>query len=209
MPHARAELWSTVRTERLRLVADLRDLDDDAWATPALCPGWTVHDVVAHLVDTARTGRARFLLEMLRARMDFDRANDVGIAREKRDDPRQTLTALHDAADLTRTPPAHPATRLVEAIVHGEDVRRPLGLTGDYPAQAVHEALDHQVRTAVGFGGGRERAAGRQLVDRATGRTWGTAAGPDAVVTAPALDLLLAVSGRPVAGIDLGDGEQR
>jgi hypothetical protein len=27
------------------------------WEEPSLCEGWTVHDVVAHLVDTARTTR--------------------------------------------------------------------------------------------------------------------------------------------------------
>ncbi|MEP7765787.1 maleylpyruvate isomerase family mycothiol-dependent enzyme [Sanguibacter sp. 25GB23B1] len=189
-----AEIWQTVHAERRRLSDDLSGLQDEQWLTPSLCPGWDVHDVVAHLVDTAKTGRLSFVRDLLAARMDFDRANERGIAREKRQDPGATLEALRAAADLERTPPANLATRLVEALVHGEDVRRPLGLAGAYPEPAVVQVLAYQLRTPVSFGGGRERAAGLQLVDRRTGTAWGD--GDE--VTADALDLLLAVSGRPV-----------
>lgn len=189
-----AAVWQTVHAERRRLVADLSELRDDQWRLPSLCPGWDVHDVLAHLVDTARTGRATFVCDLLRARMDFDRANQNGIARHKRQDPGDTLEALGEAVDLTRTPPASLATRLVEAVVHGEDIRRPLGIAGSYPEPAIVQALVYQVRTPVSFGGGRERAAGLRLVDRRTGASWGQG---DAV-EADAIDLLLAVSGRRV-----------
>lgn len=187
-------VWPVVHEERRRLVVDLAELPADRWETPSLCPGWDVHDVVAHLVDTARTGRLGFVRALVEARMDFDRANENGIAREKREDPRETLEALREAAELTLTPPAKPATRLVEAIVHGEDIRRPLGMLGNYPAEAIAESLAHQLRTPVSFGGGKERAAGLRLVDRSSGQAWGDGA----VVEGVAIDLLLAVSGRPV-----------
>ncbi|PFG34849.1 maleylpyruvate isomerase family mycothiol-dependent enzyme [Sanguibacter antarcticus] len=189
-----AAIWQTVHTERRRLVADLSDLEDAQWRTPSLCPGWDVHDVLAHLVDTARTGRLDFVRGLLAARMNFDRANERGIARQKRHDPKDTLEALTHATSLTRTPPASLETRLVEAIVHGEDVRRPLGIDGTYPEPAIAQALAYQLRTPVAFGGGRERAAGLRLVDRTTSTAWGT--GDD--VEADVIDLLLAVSGRPV-----------
>lgn len=189
-----AEIWQAVHAERRHLAADLAELRDEQWSVPSLCPGWDVHDVLAHLVDTARTGRLAFVRALLTARMDFDRANENGIARERRPDPRDTLAALRQATDLRRTPPANLATRLVEAIVHGEDIRRPLRITGTYPEGAIVHALAHQLRTPVSFGGGRERAAGFRLVDPATGASWGT--GDD--VEADALDLLLVVSGRPV-----------
>lgn len=200
------DIWRTVHAERRRLAADLAGLSDEQWGTPSLCPGWDVHDVLAHLVDTARTGRLTFLRDMLRARFDFDRANENGIARERREDPQETLEALRGAASLRRTPPANLATRLVEAIVHGEDIRRPLGIDGVYPQPSVAHALGHQLRTPVSLGGGRERAAGLRLVARGTGEAWGT--GDD--VEADAVDLLLAVSGRPVDRDRLGgDGAVR
>lgn len=194
MRTASAATWRTVHAERRQLAADLSELRADQWHLPSLAPGWDVHDVLAHLVDTAQTGRLSFVRDLLRARLDFDRANEDGIARHKRPDPQDTLAALENAADLTRTPPAARATRLVEAIVHGEDIRRPLGIAGRYPEPAILQALAHQLRTPVSFGGGRERAAGLRLVDRRTGATCGQ--GDD--VEADAIDLLLAVSGRRV-----------
>lgn len=145
-------------------------------------------------MDTARTGRLSFVRDLLRARLDFDRANENGIARHKRLAPQDTLAALEKIADLKRTPPAALATRLVEAIVHGEDIRRPLGISGRYPEPAILQALAYQLRTPVSFGGGRERVAGLRLIDRRTRATWGH--GND--VEADAIDLLLEVSGRRV-----------
>ena len=187
-------IWRMVHEERRRLVADLSALSDEQWALPSLCPGWDLHDVVAHLVDTARTGRVSFVRDLVAARMNFDRANENGIVREKRSDARQTLVALTQVTGLTRTPPANLTTRLVEAIVHGEDIRRPLGWRGDYPPGSIAEALDHQLRTPVSFGGGRDRAEGLRLVDSSTGVSRGSG---DEVV-ADSRDLLLAVSGRTV-----------
>ncbi len=189
-----AATWQVVHSERRRLAADLSVVRDEQWLLPSLCPGWDIHDVLAHLVDTALTSRLSFVRDLVKARLDFDRANENGIAREKRQDPQDTIAALMEAADLTRTPPAHLATRLVEAIVHGEDIRRPLGIGGSYPEDAVAQALAYQLRTPVSFGGGRERAAGLRLIDRKTAAVWGQG---DAV-EADSIDLLLAVSGRQV-----------
>ncbi|SLK12381.1 maleylpyruvate isomerase family mycothiol-dependent enzyme [Arthrobacter sp. P2b] len=141
MRRAAEAVWQAVHSERRRLAADLSDLRDEQWRFPSLCRGWDVHDVLAHLVDTARTGRFAFVRDLLAARMDFDRANENGIAREKRQDPQDTINAFGEAANLTRTPPANLTTRLVEAIVHGEDIRRPLDIAGSYPEPAVVQAL--------------------------------------------------------------------
>jgi uncharacterized protein (TIGR03083 family) len=195
MRKAAAAVWRAVHSERRRLAADLAELRDEQWRRPSLCPGW---DVLAHLVDTARTGRLSFVRDLRTARMDFDRANENGITREKRQDPQDTINALREAADVTRTPTANLATRLVEAIVHGEDIRRPLDITGSYPEPAVVQALTYQLRTPASFGGGRERAAGLRLIDRKSGTAWGQ--GDD--VEADPLDLL-AVSGRRVDGKSL------
>ncbi len=189
-----SEVWDIVRTERKRLIEDLSPLEKQQWNTQSLCPGWSVHDVLAHLVDTAKTGKRAFVWSMICARGDFDLANDQGIARHKDDDPQQTLTALSEVIELTKAPPANRATRLVEAIVHGEDIRRPLHIEPKYPHVGVLEALDYQIRTAVSFGGGRERARGVRLRETESGNTWGE--GPE--VSAQTLDLLLAVSGRRI-----------
>ncbi|MDZ5661030.1 maleylpyruvate isomerase family mycothiol-dependent enzyme [Nocardioides sp. S-58] len=193
------DVWQLVAQERWALIDDLTGLDDDQWETPSLCPGWTVHDVAAHLVDNARTTRLSIVRDMARARFDFDRQNARGVARAKGATPQETLDRLRVVADRRTTPPAPLDSRLVEEVVHGEDARRPLGLARAYPSEPVERALSHQLRTSVGLGGGRQRAAGVRL--RATDTDLVHGDGPE--VAGPALSLLMVVSGRGQALTDL------
>ncbi len=194
------DVWPLVHAERAALVGDLESLDDGQWEEPSLCSGWTVHDVVAHLVDTARTTRLGFLLGLAGARFDFDRQNARGVERERCASPRDTLERLRQAAARTSTPLAPLDSRLVEEIVHGEDIRRPLGIARSYPREAVVRSLRLQVRTPASFGGARELVARTRLTASDAGLSIGE--GPE--VCGPALSLLLAVSRRRVALDDLG-----
>lgn len=101
----RSVIWQAVHKERRRLVEDLEGLSDEQWQTPSLCPGWSVHDVVAHLIDSAVTTRLGFVRQMLMARLDFDRANDHGVAKHRTADPGDTLEAFREVCDRTDTPP--------------------------------------------------------------------------------------------------------
>lgn len=186
------DIWPLVHRERRALIEQLREVPPAAWQTPSLCPGWSVHDVLAHLVDDALSTPAGFLGAMLRHRFDFDRVNAAGVAHRRAADPGLTLAAFEAAAGRTTSAPAPRVTRFVEIVVHGEDLRRPLGLTHDYPPAAVTEALHHQVRTPVRFGGGRERLAGYRLVCTDLDLVLGD--GPE--IHGRGIDLLLALSGR-------------
>ena len=193
------DVWTMVHAERASLIADLEHLDDEQWQQPSLCGDWTVHDVVAHLVDTARTTRAGFVLGLARARFDFDRQNARGVERERGASPQETLERLGMVASRRSTPPAPLDSRLVEAVVHGEDIRRPLGLRHSYPAEAVVRSLCHQARTPAAFGGARELLTRVTLT--ASDADVSIGAGPE--VSGTALSLLLAISGRRVALHDL------
>ncbi|MFI0980461.1 maleylpyruvate isomerase family mycothiol-dependent enzyme [Streptomyces sp. NPDC021093] len=188
-----------VHRERAALIEDLAHLDDERWDTPSLCAGWTVHDVVAHLVDTARTTRLGFVSGMVRARFDFDRQNARGVARERAASPQETLERLRRVASRTSTPPAPLDSRLVEEVVHGEDIRRPLGLTRGYPQEAVVRALRLQTRTPESFGGAKELMSRVRL--SATDTDLSIGQGPE--IGGTALALLLTVSGRRVAPDEL------
>lgn len=194
-----SDVWPMVHAERAALVDDLAGLPDSQWARPSLCPGWTVHDVVAHLVDNAKTTRLGILRAMVRARFDFDRQNADGVARERAATPGETLARLRRVATRTTTPPAPLDSRLVEEVVHGEDIRRPLGITRDYPAEAVVRSLRYQARTPVSFGGAKQRVSAVRL--RATDADASIGDGPE--VSGPALSLLLAISGGTEALADL------
>lgn len=194
-----ADVWSLVHAERQALVDDLAELTIEQWNTASLCEGWTVHDVAAHLVDNARATPWRLLLAMLRARLDFDRQNQHGVDREKGATPAETLDRLRAQVTSTCKPPDPIDSRLVEEVVHGEDIRRALSITHGYAAEAVERALRHQARTSAAWGGARQR------VERVTLRPddLDLVIGTGPAVTGSAVSILLAVSGRP-ARADLG-----
>ena len=85
--------------------------------------------------------------------------------------------------------------------MHGEDIRRVVGLRRDYPDKAVARSLLQQARMPASFGGAKELVARVRLtasdVDLSVGE------GPE--VSGPALALLLAVTGRRIA-LDELDG---
>ncbi|GAB3296051.1 maleylpyruvate isomerase family mycothiol-dependent enzyme [Pseudoclavibacter terrae] len=190
-----------MHAERAALIADLRNLDDTDWATSSLCTGWTVHDVLAHLVNDATTTRLGFVAQLVAARFDFDALNQRGVEAERRAHPRDTLARFREVADRTSSAPTPAATRYVEAFVHGEDIRRPLGIAHDYPQGAVLAAIAHQRKTPVSMGGGRELAAGRTLIATDAGDTAGESLslGEGPPVRGTAIDLLLWLSGRDIA----------
>lgn len=188
------DVWPMVHSERAALIDDLAGLDAARWDEPSLCGDWTVHDVVAHLVDTARTTRLGFVVGLVGARFDFHRQNARGVARCRGASPQETLERLRQAAPRTSTPPAPLDSRLVEEVVHGEDIRRPLGLIRSYPEEAVVRSLRLQARTPAAFGGAKELVARARLT--ATDADVSVGEGPG--VSGTALALLLAVSGRPL-----------
>lgn len=193
------DVWPMVHAERAALIDDLAHLDDEQWREPSLCEGWTVHDVAAHLVGTARTTRLGFVVGLVRARFDFHRQNARGVERERGASPQETLERLRQVASRRSTPPAPLDSRLVEEVVHGEDIRRPLGLSRSYPQEAVVRSLRLQARIPAAFGGAKELTARLRLT--ATDADLSIGDGPE--VSGTALSLLLAISGRAAALDDL------
>lgn len=192
-------MWELVRRERVALVRDLDTLAEDQWEHPSMCGGWTVREVAAHLVNNARGTRLGLFVAMARARFDFDRQNAIGVARELGETFADTLDGLREVTDRRTGPLVHVDSRLVEEVVHGEDIRRPLGLARRYPPEAVERALRYQLRTSVSVGGAKQRVDGLCL--RATDADFVAGDGPE--VRGPALSLLLVASGRTAALTDL------
>lgn len=194
-----SDIWSIVHAERKALVEDLSQLTDAQWEHPSLCAGWSVHDVAAHLVDNARATPFGVIWAMVRARFDFDLQNERGMQHERGDTPAETLDRLTRVVGRTSGPPAPLDSRLVEEVLHGEDIRRPLGIPHEYSPEAVVRSLRYQARTSGRLGGGREVA--QRVGLHATDADVATSNGPE--VTGPALSLLMVISGRSIALDDL------
>ncbi len=126
--------WQVVAAERLALADLLEPLTPQQWATPSLCEAWTVRDLAAHLLVPFRISKTRFALDMVRAAGRFERANVAATSREAR---RPTEDLVADLRMFARkrfvAPGLPPVSAQAEALVHGQDIRIPLGVddTGD------------------------------------------------------------------------------
>lgn len=198
---ARAAVDEAVSAERHRLADSVADLPDERWATPSLCAAWTVRDVVAHLTVTTRTTVPRLLRAAVRAGGSSDRlAVDLAAQRAAAYTTAELVAQLRESADSTRRfPGSAPMDPLMDLVVHGQDVARPLGRSHVSPPEVVAACLAHVATTR--FLGAPQRLAGVRLVSADTGWTLGDGAelrGPD-------VDLLLVAAGRR-AGLAALDG---
>jgi uncharacterized protein (TIGR03083 family) len=125
---SRNAIWSVVHAERAALADDLAGLDQDQWRRPSLCGRWTVEEVVAHLTAAASIGRLRWIASVLGARFNFDLHNDRRLAEQRGGSPAETLERFRRVINSTAAPSRHTAAWLGEVVVHGQDIRRPLGL---------------------------------------------------------------------------------
>jgi uncharacterized protein (TIGR03083 family) len=188
------DIWPTIHAERTALADDLADLTPDQWATPSMCSGWTVHDVLAHLLSAAKMTPPKFFARFAGAGFNFDKFAAKQVAIEGAGGPAETLAAFRAAHDRTSSPPGPKETWLGEAFVHGEDIRRPLGIARDYPLPQVARALGLYTRSNAIIGG-KTRVA--DLTLRATDTDYSSGSGP--VVEGPVVSLMLVASGRKSA----------
>ena len=198
---SRTAVDAAVAAERHRVADLVADLTDEQWATPSLCAAWTVRDVVAHLTVTTRMTVPRLLPAAVRARGSFDRmAVDLAAERAAAYNTTELVAQLRESAGSTRRMPGStPMDPLMDLVVHGQDVARPLGRRHVPPPEVVAACLAYVAGNR--FMGGPQRLAGVQLVSTDTGWTHGDGAqlrGPD-------IDLLLATAGRR-AGLEQLEG---
>jgi uncharacterized protein (TIGR03083 family) len=188
------DTWDVIHSERRALAADLTDLTAEQWATPSLCPGWTVHDVLAHLVSTASLSAPAFVAGLMGSGFNFNRFTAKRIATVGAGGPAATLEAFRAVETSTSAPPGPKTSWLGEVLVHGEDIRRPLGIAHDYPVASVTAVTEFYAGSNVLIGGKR-RVDGVTL--EATDTSWSHGSGP--AVSGPARALMLATAGRKVA----------
>src|SRR5207302_6634292 len=124
------------------LADDLAGLRDEQWKTASLCGDWTVQDVAGHIVATARMTPGKFLGHFIGSGFSFDKMANKDIAKETSGGPTATLAALNEVMSRTTAPPGPIDAMLGEALIHPEDIRRPLGIKREYPTDAVVRVLD-------------------------------------------------------------------
>jgi uncharacterized protein (TIGR03083 family) len=197
-----ARTWSLIRAERAALAADLAELAEQQWATQSLCDRFTVREVLAHMTAGASLNPVRWMAGVIRCRFDFDRQVAMRLAEQMGATPAETLARFRDVITSTTKPPVPIVAMLGETIVHGEDIRRPLGFERDYPVTALTTVADYYQGSDLPVLAKR-RVRGLRLT--ATDGPFTAGAGPQ--VSGTTLALVMAMAGRASYCDDLdGDG---
>ncbi|MFF0990598.1 maleylpyruvate isomerase family mycothiol-dependent enzyme [Kocuria nitroreducens] len=201
-PTSTKDLWAAVHAERAGLAEDLAGLEDAQWVEQSLCGRWTVEDVVAHLTAAASIGRLRWLRSVLGARFDFDLHNQRRLEEHRGATPAETLQRFRAVVGSSVAPSKDTAAWLGEVVVHGQDVRRPLGLPRTPPVEAVTAVARFFVGRDFAVPS-RSAAQGLRLV--ATDGPFESGSGP--LVSGTTLALTMALAGRETCCDDLtGEG---
>jgi uncharacterized protein (TIGR03083 family) len=175
------DTMSQAHAERSDLADLLRTLTPEQWEAPTLCASWRVRDVVAHMFSYEELSMLSVVGRLLRAGLDSDRANEIGVAACADCTPDELLTMVNQHLDPSGlTAKFGGRIALTDGLIHHQDIRRPLGLQRIIPPERLVTALDF-ARTARPIKAAK-RIQGLSLV--ATDAEWSTGAGP--VVEGPA-----------------------
>ncbi|HTW09674.1 MAG TPA: hypothetical protein VME46_19375 [Acidimicrobiales bacterium] len=153
------------------------------------------------MVATAKMTPAKFFAKLAGVGFRFNSTTAKGVVAEKGSDGKATLACFESVLGATRHPPGPLTTMLGEQVVHGEDIRRPLGMTRRYRPDVLAEVASFYQGTNLLLGG-KKRVSGFRL--RASDTDWSTGDGPE--VVGPMTSLVLVIAGRRPA-LDALTGE--
>jgi uncharacterized protein (TIGR03083 family) len=175
--------------ERFDLAAFLATLTSEQWSAPTLCDGWTVKDVVAHVVSYEDLGTVGLIKRFLKGRIVH--ANEVGVEEFAPMSPPELLDFLNNHLE------PHGLTAgfggmiaLVDGTIHHQDIRRALDRPRAIPADRLERILP-RIPSNPRLGAGK-RIRGLRL--KATDVDWTHGNGPE--VTGAGEALMMAMSGR-------------
>lgn len=146
-----------LEAERLSVADLLEDLTDDEWQRETLCAGWTMQEMAAHLTTSTRTGWWDAIKGAVTSGFSFDRTADRQARSVAARFTRSELIAQirETAGSSKRAPGAAPIDPLVDFLVHGQDIARPLGRVREMPLEPARAALEHVLESP--FYGARKR----------------------------------------------------
>lgn len=198
---AGVDLFAEIADERRRTADVLASLTPEQMRTPSLCDAWTVRDVAAHLLMPLITPGPKFGVALISHRLNFSRTSEALTADVAQRSDADLVAGLRDNAASRFTPPGlGPQAPLTDVVIHGQDIRRPLGLGREFPPERLAVVLEFLTGPDARRGFvPAARTRGLRFV--ATDLDWSVGSGAE--VIGPGEAVMMAVAGRAVALDDL------
>jgi uncharacterized protein (TIGR03083 family) len=138
--------WDMIADRRHQLVAILQNLNEGQWHTPSLCRGWTVRDVVGHLVTPFALGMGKMFLRLIGNGFNVDKTL-MQAAQQLAQRPTPELVRVLRANAQTRwTPPdIGPEAPLTDILMHTLDICHPLHIPHTIEPARLRRALNFLV----------------------------------------------------------------
>src|SRR5665213_2300609 len=146
------ETWKYIHSERGQMADTWADLSPDQWSTSSWCQGWSVQDTAGHVLAAAEQTPLNFYKEMIAAGFRFNVFADKAAKRLAAISPDELVRRLRARTSTTNHPPAPVMAMLGEIVVHGADIRRPLGLDHQPTNAALVAVADNYRRTNLLIG---------------------------------------------------------
>ena len=197
-----ADLMPMVHAERHALADFLDTLAPEQWTAPTWCDKWNVQELVGHLTAAGNITAPHFFAGFVKTGFSFDKFVEGDLRTFAAGTPADVRARFGKILDSNRKPPGPAYVALGEVMVHGEDIRRPLGAHGEHSPEHLTTLAELYKKTGAPLRA-KKRLEGLRL--EATDVDWSTGSGPE--VKGPCMSLILAMVGRREALADCeGDG---
>src|SRR3954467_15514087 len=164
-----SDLMPMVHAERASLGDYLDTLTPEQWTAPTWCDKWNVQELVGHLTAAGNITAPHFFGGFLRTGFNFDKFVEGDLRSYAEGTPAEVKTRFDEIIDSNRKPPGPAYVALGEVMVHGEDIRRPLGARGDHSPDALVTLAELYKKTGAPLRA-KKRVAGLSM--RATDVEW-------------------------------------
>lgn len=185
------DLLTWTHQARQGLADDLEALTTSDWRSPSLCSEWDVEHVVAHLTAAASTTQLAWLRSIILSGFRPAVHNERRLREHLGTDPAETLARFQAVIASTIAPSKDLAAYLGEVIVHGEDIRYPLGIPSVVDIDATTQVAEFYASRDFAV---NSMSLASELRLRATDGAFAHGSGPE--VAGPTLALVMVMAGR-------------
>lgn len=199
-----AEGWETAAKARTDFADMIDGLSAEQLGADTLCAGWSAQDVAGHIVSFVEMSLPTMMFSMAKGGFNVDKAWHANAKKYGAQSASAIVSKLRANAAKPSAMKSFPAgLTTTDVAVHTQDIRRPLGLSGELDPGVLRDALDFCTSHEKGkMQVPTEDIAGLRL--EATDIDWSWGSGD--LVSGPAEAILMAINRRDTRSELTGDG---